>query len=67
MKKELTRIVAAAVLLAAASVVEYRADLEVWQLLVVYLVPYLVVGYDVLAEAVEGLLHGKVFNECLLM
>ena len=67
MKKELTRIVAAAVLLVVAAVVEHRADMKVWQLLLVYLVPYLVVGYDVLAEAVEGLLHGKVFNECLLM
>ena len=67
MKKELTRIVVAAVLLIVAAVVEHRADMEVWQLLLVYLVPYLVVGYDVLAEAVEGLLHGKVFNECLLM
>ena len=67
MKKELTRIVVAAVLLVVAAVVEHRADMEVWQLLLVYLVPYLVVGYDVLAEAVEGLLHGKVFNECLLM
>ena len=67
MKKELTRIAVAAVLLAVAAVVEHQAYLETWQLFLVYLVPYLVVGYDVLAEAVEGLLHGKVFNECLLM
>ena len=67
MKKELTRIAVAAVLLAVAAVVEHQAYLETWQLLLVYLVPYLVVGCDVLVEAVEGLLHGKVFNECLLM
>ena len=67
MKKELTRIAVAAVLLAVAAVVEHQAYLETWQLFLVYLVPYLVVGYEVLAEAVEGLLHGKVFNECLLM
>ena len=67
MKKELTRIAVAAVLLAVAAVVEHQAYLETWQLFLVYLVPYLVAGYDVLVEAVEGLLHGKVFNECLLM
>ena len=67
MKKELTRIVTAAVLLAVAAIVEHSAELPVWQLLLVYLVPYLVAGYDVIAEAVEGVAHGKVFNECLLM
>ena len=38
-----------------------------WQLLLVYLVPYLLVGYETIGEAVEGLLHGDAFNEHLLM
>ncbi len=54
-------------LLAAAVVVEKTANLAVWQLLLVYLVPYLVVGYDVIAEAAEGLLQGEAFNEDFLM
>lgn len=54
-------------LLAAAVVVEKTANLEVWQLLLVYLIPYFVVGYDVIAEAAEGLLQGEAFNEDFLM
>lgn len=38
-----------------------------WQLLVLYLVPYLVVGYDVLLEAIEKLLHGHALDEDFLM
>ncbi len=67
MKTKLWRVVVASVLLAAAVVVEKTANLAVWQLLLVYLVPYLVVGYDVIAEAAEGLLQGEAFNEDFLM
>ncbi len=67
MKTKLWRVVTASVLLAAAVVVEKSANLAVWQLLLVYLVPYLVVGYDVIAEAAEGLLQGEAFNEDFLM
>ncbi len=67
MKTKLWRVVAASVLLAAAVVVEKTANLAVWQLLLVYLMPYLVVGYDVIAEAAEGLLQGEAFNEDFLM
>lgn len=67
MKTKLWRVVAASVLLAAAVVVEKTANLAVWQLLLVYLIPYFVVGYDVIAEAAEGLLQGEAFNEDFLM
>ncbi len=67
MKTKLWRVVVASVLLAAAVVVEKTANLAVWQLLLIYLVPYLVVGYDVIAEAAEGLLQGEAFNEDFLM
>lgn len=67
MKTKLWRVVVASVLLAAAVVVEKTANLAVWQLLLVYLAPYLVVGYDVIAEAAEGLLQGEAFNEDFLM
>ena len=66
-KKKLWRISAAAVLLAGAFAVEKTTSLPVWQLLLIYLIPYLLVGYDVIAEAVEGLFHGELFNEDFLM
>ncbi len=66
-KKKLWRIIAAAVLLVGAFAVEKTTSLQVWQLLLIYLIPYLLVGYDVIAEAVEGLFHGELFNEDFLM
>lgn len=51
----------------AAVIVEHSVQLSVWQLLLVYLVPYLIVGFDTLKEAVEGLVHGRAFDEHLLM
>lgn len=61
------RIVVAAVLLGVAAVIEYTCTLPTWQLLLVYLVPYLLVGYQTLGEAIEGILHGDMFNEDFLM
>lgn len=66
-KKKLWRIIVAALLLAGAFAVEKTTSLPVWQLLLIYLMPYLLVGYDVIAEAVEGLFHGELFNEDFLM
>lgn len=66
-KKKLWRIIVAALLLAGAFAVEKTTSLPVWQLLLIYLMPYLVVGYDVIAEAVEGLFRGELFNEDFLM
>jgi len=42
-------------------------NLSTWQLLLVYLVPYLLIGHDTLKEAVEGIVHGEAFNEHFLM
>ncbi len=67
MKQKLVKIILAAVLLVVAVVIEKTTLLNTWQLLLLYLVPYLIVGYEVLAEAVEGILHGDAFNENLLM
>ena len=55
------------VLLVAAVWVEHHWELPTWQLLLVYLVPYLIIGYDTLKEAVEGIAEGEPFNEHLLM
>ena len=67
MKKKLLRIILTAVLLAGAWLVEHFAALPMWQVLLVYLVPYLVISYDVLGEAVEGIMEGDPFDENFLM
>ena len=56
-----------AVLLIAAVVIERTCNLQTWQLLIVYLVPYIIIGRETLGEAVEGLHHGEPFNEHFLM
>ncbi|MBQ9672483.1 MAG: cadmium-translocating P-type ATPase [Prevotella sp.] len=64
---QLWLILASAVLLGIAVWIEHCFQLETWQLLLVYLVPYLLVGHDTLAEAAEGLRGGDAFNEHFLM
>ena len=66
-KKKLTRIILTAVLLVIAVAIEKTMGLEVWQLLLVYLVPFLLIGYDVIGEAIEGIREGEVFDEDFLM
>ena len=67
LKKQLGLIIATAILLVVAVVIEKQFDLSNWQLLLVYLVPYLLIGHDTLKEAAEGLLSGDAFNEHFLM
>lgn len=67
MNVKLIRIIVGAVLLAAAAIIGHTVQLPVWQMLLIYLVPYLVVGYDVVGEAFEGICHGEVFDEDFLM
>lgn len=67
MNKKLIRIIATALLLAVAVFIEKAAGLATWQLLVVYLIPYLLIGYDTIGEALEGIVHGEAFNEDFLM
>ena len=67
LKKQIIKIAVAAVLLIAAVIVEKTCGLAKWQLLLVYLVPYLFIGFDTLKEAAEGLAHGEAFNEHFLM
>ena len=66
-RRQLMTILVAAALLVVAVIVEHYSALPIWQLLLVYLVPYLIVGWDTLKEAVEGLLEGNAFNEHFLM
>lgn len=67
LKEQIIKIAVATVLLIVAVLIEKNTSLKTWQLLLVYLVPYLVVGFETLKEAVEGLLEGEPLNEDFLM
>ena len=67
LKKQLWLIAATAVLLIGAVLIEHNTNLPTWQLLLVYLVPYLLIGHDTLHEAWEGITKGDMFNEHFLM
>lgn len=54
-------------LLAGAALIEYSMNLTTWQLLLIYLVPYLLIGHNTLKEAAEGIMKGDMFNEDFLM
>ena len=66
-KERLVKIIAAAVLLAVAVVVDKTTDLKMWQNLLIFLVPYLIVGGETLFEAGEKLIHGELLDEDFLM
>lgn len=66
-KIRFARIILSAALLGVAVLVEKKCDLSVWQLLLVYLIPYLIAGYDTLLEAGENILKGDFFDEDFLM
>lgn len=71
-KKVLWRIIIAAVLLVILSLVSWESlipaqAMRSWLLLGLYLVPYFVIGYDILRKAVLGIVHGEIFDENFLM
>lgn len=66
-KKVLYRIIASIVLLVAIIVLTKFLSLNKWVELLLYLVPYLVIGYDILKKAVMGIFKGQVFDENFLM
>mgnify|MGYP004511937375 FL=1 len=67
MKRKITLISVTTVLLVGAVCIEKFCQLPVWQLLVIYLVPYLLIGFGTLKEAAEGIIDGDLFNEDFLM
>ena len=73
LKKQLWLIIITAVLLVIAVLIEHyplsiiHYPLNKWQLLLVYLVPYLLIGHETLHEAWEGITKGEMFNEHFLM
>ena len=67
MKKQIWLIGVTVVLLITAVLVEKHLNLSTWQLLLVYLIPYLFIGHETLHEAWEGITEGEMFNEHFLM
>jgi len=61
------KILVAAALLAVAVIIEKKTDWTTWQYLLLYLIPYLIVGWDTLKEAAEGLVKGEALSEDFLM
>lgn len=64
---QLIPIITSVILLIAVVIVDHNLNLEMWQRLVLYLVPYLIVGHSTIKEAIEGIIVGDVFNEHFLM
>ena len=67
LKAQVVRIIITVILLIGAVLIEKNYQLPTWQLLLVYLIPYIIIGYDTLKEAAEGIAHGDAFNEHFLM
>ena len=67
LKSKLYLIGVTIILLIIAVFIEKEYDLATWQLLLVYLIPYLLIGHETLGEAAEGIAKGDMFNEHFLM
>ena len=67
LKGKVVLIGATIILLISAALIEHSMHLTTWQLLLIYLVPYLLIGHDTLKEAAEGIMKGDMFNEDFLM
>lgn len=67
LRKHLWLIGITVFLLIGAVLVEKNLSLSTWQLLLVYLIPYLIIGHETLGEAWEGIMEGDAFNEHFLM
>lgn len=67
LKSKVVLIGTTILLLVGAALIEHFMNLATWQLLLIYLVPYLLIGHDTLKEAVEGIMKGDMFNEDFLM
>lgn len=66
-KSALFRVIAASVVVAALIALFHFIEVNRWIELVCFLVPYLIVGYDILLKAAKNIRHGQVFDECFLM
>lgn len=66
-KKVLIRIIVSALLLAGIMIITKLVEINKWIQLVLYIVPYLIIGYDILKKALKGIFKGQIFDENFLM
>lgn len=66
-KKVLIRIIVSAVLLTAIMITTKLVEINKWIQFALYLVPYLIIGYDILKKALKGIFKGQIFDENFLM
>ncbi len=66
-KTILYRIIISAVLVVVVSILDAVLDFDVWVAAVLYLIPYFVIGYDILKKAGKGILNRQIFDENFLM
>lgn len=66
-KTVLYRIIASAILILGISILCEFVDVNIWGQVVLYLIPYFVIGYDILRKAFKGILNKQVFDENFLM
>lgn len=70
-KRVLDRIIATFLIFCGLLVAEYTGRLDgiagTWYLFLLYLIPYLLIGYDIIFKAVRNIRHGQVFDENFLM
>lgn len=67
LKSKVVLIGTTILLLIGAALIEHFMNLTTWQLLLIYLIPYILIGHDTLKEAAEGIMKGDMFNEDFLM
>lgn len=67
LKSKVVLIGTTILLLVGAALIEHFMNLATWQLLLIYLVPYILIGHDTLKEAAEGIMKGDMFNEDFLI
>lgn len=67
LKSKVVLIGTTILLLVGAALIEHFMNLATWQLLLIYLIPYILIGHDTLKEAAEGIMKGDMFNEDFLM
>ena len=63
----LSKIILSAALLITAVIIEKNTTLITWQLFLIFLVPYLIVGYGVLVKSARNIIRGEIFDENFLM
>ena len=67
LRETIIKLVAAAILLVVCIIIERNTAWKTWQYLLIYLIPYLIVGWETLCEGAEKLLEGEALDEDFLM